>query len=116
MSISSHKEQLDLVDNLTFDLDVIRCGTCGLVQYRTRTGNCRRCVHTLPQHPKFLIPEPSLPREGEVAVDSIPVKLPNRQAVENIGQRIRQLRESRNMTQSQLHVSCRVSRSYLSAH
>jgi transcriptional regulator with XRE-family HTH domain len=34
--------------------------------------------------------------------------------VENIGQRIRQLRESRGMTQSQLQARSRVSRSYLS--
>ena len=34
--------------------------------------------------------------------------------MENIGQRIRQLRESRGMTQSQLQARSRVSRSYLS--
>jgi transcriptional regulator with XRE-family HTH domain len=39
---------------------------------------------------------------------------PNRDTVENIGQRIRQLRESRGMTQSQLQARSRVSRSYLS--
>ena len=39
---------------------------------------------------------------------------PNRETVENIGQRIRQLRESRGMTQSQLQARSRVSRSYLS--
>jgi len=39
---------------------------------------------------------------------------PNRETVENIGQRIRQLRESRAMTQSQLQARSRVSRSYLS--
>ncbi len=41
-------------------------------------------------------------------------KWPNRETVENIGQRIRQLRESRGMTQSQLQARSRVSRSYLS--
>jgi transcriptional regulator with XRE-family HTH domain len=41
-------------------------------------------------------------------------KWPNRETVENIGQRIRQLRESRTMTQSQLQARSRVSRSYLS--
>ncbi|PYU28255.1 MAG: hypothetical protein DMG31_20560 [Acidobacteria bacterium] len=41
-------------------------------------------------------------------------KWPNRETVENIGHRIRQLRESRGMTQSQLQARSRVSRSYLS--
>ena len=68
----------------------------------------------LPQHPKYLVPEPLFPREGEPAVDPTPVKLPDRQTVENIGRRIRQLRESRNATQSQLQRISRVSRSYLS--
>jgi len=36
-------------------------------------------------------------------------KWPNRETVENIGQRIRQLRESRGMTQSQLQARSRVS-------
>ena len=37
------------------DREVIRCKTCGLVQYRTRTGNCRRCVRVLPPRVEFLI-------------------------------------------------------------
>src|SRR4030088_1371350 len=41
------------------DREVIRCKTCGLVQYRTRTGNCRRCVRALPQRLEFLIPPPA---------------------------------------------------------
>src|SRR6202171_2584123 len=41
-------------------------------------------------------------------------KWPNRETVENIGKRIRQLRESRGITQSQLQARSRVSRSYLS--
>ena len=30
--------------DMDLDREVIRCKTCGLVQYRTRTGNCRRCL------------------------------------------------------------------------
>jgi len=94
------------------DREVIRCKTCGLVQYRTRTGNCRRCVRALPQRLEFLIP-PAPPEEvqGEEATTD---KFANQQTVENIGQRIRQLRESRAMTQSQLQSKSKVSRSYLS--
>ena len=100
------------LSSLELDREVIRCKTCGLVQYRTRTGNCRRCVRTLPQRLEFLIPPPAPPEE--VAAESMPEKFANRETVENIGQRIRQLRESRAMTQSQLQSRSKVSRSYLS--
>jgi len=102
----------DEMNTLEMDREVIRCKTCGLVQYRTRTGNCRRCVRALPQRLEFMIP-PSPPAEEAVA-EPASEKLVNQQTVENIGQRIRQLRESRSMTQSQLQSRSKVSRSYLS--
>src|ERR1700736_2396114 len=100
------------MSSLEMDREVIRCKTCGLVQYRTRTGNCRRCVRALPQRLEFLIPPPAPPEEAaaEVASD----RFINQETVENIGQRIRQLRESRAMTQSQLQLRSKGSRSYLS--
>ncbi len=94
------------------DREVVRCGVCGLVQYRTKTDNCRRCVRLLPSRVTFVIPTPSpqeVARETQAGED-----WPNRETVENNGQRIRQLRESRGMTQSQLQAKSRVSRSYLS--
>src|SRR6202049_4530099 len=97
VSLQLEKETMN---SLEMDREVIRCKTCGLVQYRTRTGNCRRCVRALPQRLGFLIP-PAAPVEeavAEVASD----RFINQETVENIGQRIRQLRESRAMTQSQL--------------
>src|SRR6202140_1362945 len=99
-------------ESLEKDREVIRCKTCGLVQYRTRTGNCRRCVRALPQRLEFLIPPPAPPEEA--AAEPTPEKFVNQETVENIGQRIRQLRESRAMTQSQLQSRSKVSRSYLS--
>ena len=104
--------QNETMNTLDLDREVIRCKTCGLVQYRTRTGNCRRCVRALPQRLEFLIP-PSAPPE-EAAAEPAEEKLVNQETVENIGQRIRQLRESRGMTQSQLQAHSKVSRSYLS--
>jgi transcriptional regulator with XRE-family HTH domain len=98
---------------MDLDREVIRCKTCGLVQYRTRTGNCRRCLRLLPPKVEFLIP-PSEPQELPGDDRQLFEKWPNRETVENIGQRIRQLRESRGMTQSQLQARSRVSRSYLS--
>ena len=110
MSAQSDKATSSL--ELELDREVIRCKTCGLVQYRTRTGNCRRCVRALPQRLEFLIPPPA-PVE-EAGVEPTQEKFANRETVENIGQRIRQLRESRTMTQSQLQSRSKVSRSYLS--
>ncbi len=95
------------------DRDVIRCKACGLVQYRTKNDVCRRCLHMLPPKVEFLIPPP-VPQELPGDERQLFEKWPNRETVENIGQRIRQLRESRGMTQSQLQARSRVSRSYLS--
>ncbi|HEV3254084.1 MAG TPA: helix-turn-helix transcriptional regulator [Candidatus Acidoferrales bacterium] len=67
----------------------------------------------LPPKVTFVIPSPSpqdLPGDDRQLFEN----WPNRETVENIGQRIRQLRESRGMTQSQLQARSRVSRSYLS--
>ena len=90
MSANTEKESMS---SLEMDREVIRCKTCGLVQYRTRTGNCRRCVRALPQRLEFLIPEaPPLEEQGEEAVSD---KFANQKTVENIGQRIRQLRGCR---------------------
>src|ERR1700689_1241406 len=95
------------------DREVTRCKTCGLVQYRTKNDVCRRCLHMLPPKVEFLIPPP-VPQELPGDERQLFEKWPNRETVENIGQRIRQLRESRGMTQSQLQARSRVSRSYLS--
>ena len=70
-------------------------------------------MRLLPSKVTFVIPTPSsqdLPGDDRQLLED----WPNRETVENIGQRIRQLRESRGMTQSQLQARSRVSRSYLS--
>src|SRR5580698_9783684 len=87
VSVQIEKETMH---SFEMDREVIRCKTCGLVQYRTRTGNCRRCVRALPQRLEFLIPPPA-PAE-ETNAEATPEKFANRETVENIGQRIRQLR------------------------
>ena len=46
------------MDTTDLDREVIRCKTCGLVQYRTRMGNCRRCLRLLPPKVEFLISAP----------------------------------------------------------
>jgi transcriptional regulator with XRE-family HTH domain len=106
-------EKATLEASTEIDREVLRCAVCGLVQYRTKTDNCRRCLRMLPPKVSFVIPSPSpqdLPGDDRQLFEN----WPNRETVENIGQRIRQLRESRGMTQSQLQARSRVSRSYLS--
>ena len=97
--------------DMDLDREVIRCKTCGLVQYGTRMENCRRCLRLLPpKMMEFLIlpaEPPELPRDDRQVFE----KWPNRETVEKIGQRIRQLRESCGMTQSQLQARSRVSHS-----
>jgi transcriptional regulator with XRE-family HTH domain len=110
--VSANMEKEAMLHSLEMDREVIRCKTCGLVQYRTRTDNCRRCVRALPARMEYLIPQ-EVPQE-QVPAETISPKFANQETVENIGQRIRQLRESRSMTQSQLQSRSKVSRSYLS--
>src|SRR5580704_7276186 len=110
--VSAQITEKETMHSFEMDREVIRCKTCGLVQYRTRTGNCRRCVRALPQRLEFLIPPPAPPEE--TAAEPTSETFANQETVENIGQRIRQLRESRAMTQSQLQSRSKVSRSYLS--
>ena len=111
--MSANMDKDTALNTLEIDREVIRCKTCGLVQYRTRTGNCRRCVHALPQRMEYLIPEEAV-QEEQAPAEAMASKFANQETVENIGQRIRQLRESRSMTQSQLQARSKVSRSYLS--
>src|SRR5271167_4096853 len=64
--VSAHMEKETTMNSLEMDREVIRCKTCGLVQYRTRTGNCRRCVRALPQRMEYLIPQ-EVPQEEQAA-------------------------------------------------
>jgi transcriptional regulator with XRE-family HTH domain len=95
------------------DRDIIRCTTGGMVLYRTRSGNCRRCLHLLTPKLQFLIPPPE-PQELPCDDRQLFEKWPNRGIMKNIGQRIRKLRASHGITQSKLQARSLVSRSYLS--
>jgi transcriptional regulator with XRE-family HTH domain len=93
--------------------EAIRCKTCGLMQYRTLTGNCRRCQRNMPSKNGFIIPFRK-PLEDEIEDEKPPAKLTNLEMVGKIGRRIQHLRTSRGLTQGQLQRRSRVSRSYLS--
>ena len=106
MSVQISQEQSISTDCSNAPREVIRCLTCGLVQFRTRRGNCRRCVRPLPLRLASILPP--------AASDGAAAGIPNAATVEKIGQRIRQLRESYGVTQSELQSRSKVSRSYLS--
>lgn len=106
-------EEKSATEEVVAEREVVRCQSCGLVQFRTKTGNCRRCVRPLPP-PVEEIMAPVVPRELPGDERQLFENWPNRETVENIGMRIRQLREARGMTQSQLQARSGVSRSYLS--
>jgi transcriptional regulator with XRE-family HTH domain len=93
--------------------EVIRCQTCGLVRYRTRLGNCRRCVQVLAPNAEVLIRAPR-PQSPPTDARRVFRKSANFVIVANIGERIRHLRVSSRMTQGQLRVRSRLSKSYLS--
>jgi len=67
------------MDTTDLDREVIRCKTCGLVQYRTRVGNCRRCLRLLPPKVEFLIPPPE---PQELPGDATLREMANRETVE----------------------------------
>src|SRR5260370_21296640 len=83
------------------DREVIRCKSCGLVQYRTSSGNCRRCVRLLPPKVEFLIPPPAtqeLPRDDR----QIFAKRPITATAETNGHWIRPLQAPRCRIPAQL--------------
>jgi transcriptional regulator with XRE-family HTH domain len=93
--------------------EVVQCKSCGLVQYRTKKDVCRRCLRVLPSKSNFLLP----PAERQpTANDNYQLKeiSPNLHVVKKIGERVKLLRESRNLTQGRLQAASKVSRSYLS--
>src|SRR5260370_39117671 len=85
VSVQLEKE----MSSLEMDREVIRCKTCGLVQYRTRTGNCRRCVRALPQRLEFLLPPPAPPEEAFAEPEQ--AKLLTQKTAENNIQRVGKL-------------------------
>jgi transcriptional regulator with XRE-family HTH domain len=93
--------------------EVIRCKACGLVQYRTRRGNCRRCVRRLAWVDLDQVPPSSESGDLQAGWRHGYKKWLNVAVVKNIGQRIRELRKAWGLTQEELSEFSCISRSYL---
>ena len=95
------------------DKPSVRCVRCKLIQYRTKSGYCRRCSVELPVPAadaivkRFFVADPNEP--SRIVVDESPTEV-----VAKIGKRIADVRERRGLNQNELQNLCKVSRSYLS--
>ena len=102
--------------------EVLRCGECHLVQFRTHSDLCRRCGHALPR------PLAELEAAAEQAEAQARASRASGNLGANLGSavlgtamhdltlgaRLRAIRESRSLTQAQLAKKARVPRTYVS--
>jgi transcriptional regulator with XRE-family HTH domain len=85
--------------------EVVRCDRCLLVQFRTMSGNCRKCRTALDEEPEpeptpIVVPPPAIsePRTGHLQVATA----------------IRALRQRSGLSQRQLALRMKVPRTYVS--
>lgn len=99
--------------------DVLRCGHCSLVQFRTSSSLCRRCAKPLPPLYPVLVEEavktepaaePSASYEEEIA--NLDRGARNRRLP--VGCRLKAIREQRGLTQMEMATLLEIPRSYLS--
>ncbi len=82
--------------------EVLRCERCQLVQFRTSSGDCRRC------HKPLEIDEPALPAiHLKTSQDSAPQEL-------DVARAVRTIRHARALSQRQLAARMGVPRTYIS--
>ncbi|SRR5579885_569612 len=98
--------------------EVVRCRSCNLVQFRTVSDLCRRCDQPLTAPPP---PEvPAEPLAGETSAAQRPAASPASDSTAGesrsfaLGERLKQLREARGMTQGQIAAKAKVPRTYIS--
>ena len=86
--------------------EVVKCGHCQLVQFRTCSGNCRRCFSEIPQHVKLDERSPVELLVSEDAVKKISKEL-------RFGDNLKLLRVSFGYSQGDLAVKLSSSRTYV---
>ena len=99
--------------------EVLRCPSCTLVQFKTKSGMCRRCGKPLPQ--PAAVPKPAKLKATSRRRKTGPIRLTTGKpkatvlpAVETIPRGIVILRELRGFTQTDLGNRCNLPRSYIS--
>ncbi len=85
--------------------EVLKCGHCKLVQYRTVSSACRRCKRSIEV-------EKPAPAPAPLALVLAPVE-PSAQGIE-VATAVRDLRHVRNLSQRQLAARMNVPRTYIS--
>ena len=97
--------------------EVVRCGECSLVQFRTASDKCRRCLKALPSL-KPLIEEPVAELENpgtyEDADDGQPIARAERNRRVGMGSRLRACRIKMGLTQIEMAEKLNIPRTYLS--
>lgn len=98
--------------------EVIRCRTCNLVQFRTASDLCRRCDQPLTAPPQPEVPPAPQPTEQVIVKRPVVSSFVGAEGGSSrefaLGERLKQLRESRRMTQGQIAAKARVPRTYIS--
>jgi len=97
--------------------EVVRCGECSLVQFRTLSDKCRRCLKALPSL-KPLIEEPVAALENsntyDDADDDQPIARAERNRRVGMGSRLRACRIKLGLTQIEMAEKLSIPRTYLS--
>lgn len=99
--------------------EVIRCGDCSLVQFRTASDKCRRCFKPLPSL-KPLVEEPVAAADltavspYEETEDGQPIARAERNRRVGMGSRLRACRIKMGLTQIEMAEKLNIPRTYLS--
>ena len=96
--------------------EVVRCGECSLVQFRTLSDKCRRCLKALPSL-KPLVEEPVAALENSDnydADDGQPIARAERNRRVGMGSRLRACRIKMGLTQIEMAEKLSIPRTYLS--
>jgi len=99
--------------------EVLRCQHCQLVQFRTQSDLCRRCVKPLPSWIPFGVTadeeeNPSEVSDCNAGESEMPIDRAGRNRRISIGAKIKQVREERGLTQVEMSSLLEIPRSYLS--
>lgn len=85
--------------------EVVHCGFCKLIQFRTNNSLCRKC------HKPLYVEEPVRP--GPVAVESQPAESSSEAGLQ-VAAQVKEIRRARHLSQRQVATRMEVPRTYIS--